>query len=113
MLGVPVLAGSSAYAVAEAAHWRGSLSDRPWLSRGFYTVIAVSMAIGLSLDYAGVASVKMLFWSAVLNGVLAPPLIVLVVLLTSSEAVMCEHKNPAWLTWLCWGAALEMFCVFA
>ena len=74
MLGVPVLAGSCAYAIAEAADWVGSLEVYPPLAHGFYAVIAIAMALGLGLDYAGLNAVKMLFWSAVLNGALAPPL---------------------------------------
>ena len=88
MLGVPVLAGSAAYAVAEASNWRGTLEARPRLARKFYAIVASAMVLGLVLDYVGINAVKMLFWSAVLNGVLAPPLIVLVVLLTSSEKIM-------------------------
>src|SRR5271167_1781064 len=102
MLGVPVLAGSSAYAVAEGAAWRGSLADRPLLSRGFYVVIAVGLLLGLALDYAGFNAVSMLFWAAVLNGVLAPPLIVIVLLLTGNPAVMGSRSNPSWLAVLGW-----------
>ncbi len=116
MLGVPVLAGSSAYAVAEAAAWRGSLADRPQIGRKFYAVIAVGLALGLALDYAGFNAVSMLFWSAVLNGVLAPPLIVIVLLLTGSKKVMGERSNPRWLAVLGWitvvvmsAASLAMF----
>jgi NRAMP (natural resistance-associated macrophage protein)-like metal ion transporter len=116
MIGVPVLAGSSAYAVTEASAWRGSLADRPGLARGFYAVIAVGLALGLALDYAGFNAVSMLFWAAVLNGVLAPPLIVMVVLLTSSRKVMGKRSNPLWLASLGWitvavmtGASLARF----
>jgi Mn2+/Fe2+ NRAMP family transporter len=102
MIGVPVLAGSSAYAIAEAAAWRGSLADRPGLSREFYGVIAVGLVLGLALDYAGFNAVSMLFWSAVLNGVLAPPLIVIVLLLTSNPEVMGTRSNPRWMAVLGW-----------
>ena len=102
MLGVPVLAGSSAYAIAEAASWEGSLSDRPYLARGFYGVIAVGLLVGLALNYAGFNAIAMLFWSAVLNGVLAPPLIVIVLLLTSSRRIMGGRLNPLWLKTLGW-----------
>jgi NRAMP (natural resistance-associated macrophage protein)-like metal ion transporter len=102
MLGVPVLAGSSAYAVAEGAVWRGSLADRAGLSREFYGVIAVGLMFGLALDYAGFNAVSMLFWAAVLNGVLAPPLIVIVLLLTSNSKVMGSRSNPVWLAVLGW-----------
>jgi NRAMP (natural resistance-associated macrophage protein)-like metal ion transporter len=116
MLGVPVLAGSSAYAVSEAAAWRGSLADRPGRSRYFYAVIAAGLALGLTLNYAGFNAVAMLFWSAVLNGVLAPPLVVIVVLLTANRDVMGSRANPRWLSTLGWitvgvmtAASLAMF----
>jgi len=108
MLGVPVLAGSCAYAVSEAGSWRGSLEDRPRLAPKFYAVLAVAMMLGLALNYAGFNAVSMLFWSAVVNGVLAPPLIVLVVLLTSDAKVMGERVNPPVLRWLGWVTAAVM-----
>ena len=108
MLGVPILAGSSAYAIAEAALWRGSLEHRPHEARRFYAVVAVSVAVGLVFDYAGFDAVAMLFWSAVLNGVLAPPLIIMIVLLTSDPTVMGERTNPRMLRWLGWTTAAVM-----
>ena len=105
ILGVPVLAGSSAYAVAEAMAWGGSLDSRPRIAPKFYGVLAAAMLIGLALVSAGVPAVKMLFWSAVANGVLAPPLLVLIVLLTSDTTVMGERVNPTWLRVLGWTAA--------
>jgi NRAMP (natural resistance-associated macrophage protein)-like metal ion transporter len=105
MLGIPVLAGAAAYAVAEARNWRGTLEDTPRLAKKFYAIVASSMILGLGLDYAGFNAVKMLFWSAVLNGVLAPPLIILVVLLTSSRKVMGDRANPPLLKWLGWATA--------
>ncbi len=108
MLGVPVLAGSSAYAIAEAAAWRGSLADRPRIAREFYGVLATGMVLGSALDFMGFDAVKMLFWAAVVNGVLAPPLVVIVVLLTENAQVMGEHRNPLWLSALGWTTAAVM-----
>jgi NRAMP (natural resistance-associated macrophage protein)-like metal ion transporter len=108
MLAVPVLAGSAAYAVAEAKAWPGSLDDRPRISRKFYGVIAVSMLLGLVLDFVGFNAVKMLFYSAVLNGLLAPPLIVLVVLLTSNPKVMGARVCSRPLRYLGWATAAIM-----
>jgi NRAMP (natural resistance-associated macrophage protein)-like metal ion transporter len=105
MLGVPVLAGSCGYAISEAASWReASLSKKPRRAPGFYTIIAAAMVVGLALDFAGLNAVKMLFWSAVVNGVLAPPLVVLVVLLTSDKKVMGKRTNSRGakvLGWIC------------
>ncbi|MDX6560006.1 MAG: hypothetical protein QOF72_3055 [Blastocatellia bacterium] len=108
VLGVPVLAGSAAYAVSEARNWRCSLEDKPRLAKKFYAIVASAMILGLVLDYAGFNAVKMLFWSAVLNGVLAPPLIVLVLLLTSNKKVMGDRVNPPLLKWLGWACAVVM-----
>jgi len=108
MLGIPALAGSAAYAVAEAMHWRGSLSDRPRVAKKFYGVLAASVALGLVLNYLKVNAVKMLFYAAVVNGVLAPPLIVLVTMLTSDKEVMGGRVNPPWLKWLGWVTAFVM-----
>jgi Mn2+/Fe2+ NRAMP family transporter len=109
MLAVPVLAGSCAYAIAEAASWRAdSLNLKPRVAPQFYAVIAVSVLVGLALVYTGINAVKMLFWSAVLNGVLAPPLVILVVLLTSDKKVMGERTNSGSLRTLGWICAAVM-----
>ena len=109
MLGVPVLAGSCAYTIAEAARWRGaSLNKKVHLARRFYGVIAVSVLVGLALNFAGLNAVKMLFWSAVLNGVLAPPLVILVVLLTSDKRVMGKRANARGAKLLGWTCAIVM-----
>ena len=108
MLAVPVLAGSAAYAVVEAKNWRGTLEDPPGLSRKFYAVVAVSMVLGLLLDFVGFNAVKMLFYSAVLNGVLAPPLIVLVVLLTSKSEIMGIRVSSRPLRYFGWATAIIM-----
>ncbi len=109
ILSVPILAGSCAYAIAEAAAWRGSLDDRPKDARAFYAVVAVSMAVGLLLDFLGFNAVAMLFWCAVVNGVLAPPLIVLILLLTGDPRVMGSGRtNPPWLRALGWTTAVVM-----
>jgi Mn2+/Fe2+ NRAMP family transporter len=108
MLAVPVLAGSAAYAVAEGMDWEGSLDDRPPLSRKFYVVLAAAVVIGLALDFIGLNPVRMLFWAAVLNGVLAPPLVVLVTMLTSDKKVMEDRVNKPVFRWLGWLTAAVM-----
>ena len=108
MLGIPALAGSAACAVAEAMHWRGSLNDRPQVAGKFYGVLAASVALGLAMNLLNVNAVKMLFYAAVINGVLAPPLIVLVTMLTSDKKVMGDRINPPLLKWLGWATAFVM-----
>jgi Mn2+/Fe2+ NRAMP family transporter len=106
---VPVLAGSCAYAIAEGAKWRSaSLNERPNLARKFYAVITIAMLVGLGLNYAGLNAVKMLFWSAVLNGILAAPLVILVVLLTNDKRVMGTRTNLRGAQLLGWICALLM-----
>jgi len=102
MLGVPVLAGSCAFALAEASAWVGSLDKKPRSARRFYAVLAMAMVGGLAVDFAGLNAVKMMFWSAIVNGALAPPLIFLIILLTSNRRVMGERVNSVGLNLLGW-----------
>ena len=102
MLAVPVLAGSCAYAIAEASAWRGSLNRRPRQAKQFYIVLAIAMALGIALNYAGLDAIKLLFTTAVINGVLAPPLILIVLLLTRDKTVMGQAVNSRLLGFLGW-----------
>jgi NRAMP (natural resistance-associated macrophage protein)-like metal ion transporter len=108
MLAVPVLAGSCAYAIAEAAAWRGSLNRRPGRAKKFYVVLGVAMILGIALNYAGLDAIKLLFTTAVINGVLAPPLILIVLLLTRDRTVMGPAVNPPLLSALGWTTFVVM-----
>jgi Mn2+/Fe2+ NRAMP family transporter len=79
LIGVPVLAGSAAYAFSEAMGWNWGLERKATDARGFYGVIAVSVLAGLVIQYSPISPMKALFWSAVINGVVAVPLMVVVV----------------------------------
>ena len=113
LLAVPVLAGSAAYAVAEAAGWEGSLSLRldKGQGRGFYGVVAVATLGGVLLCFTPADPVKELFWSAVLNGVIAVPIMVVMMLLASRKAVMGDHVIGSRLRWLGWAATAVMAAV--
>ena len=102
MLAVPVLAGSCAYAIAEASAWRGSLDRRPRRAKKFYLVLAVAMGLGVALNYAGLNPIRLLFTTAVINGVLAPPLILIVLLLTRDRTVMGDAVNSRLVGFLGW-----------
>lgn len=88
MLSVPVLAGSTAYAIAEAAKWPDSLKFTLGRAPQFYGIMAGAFVLGLGLNLAHFGVVSMLFWSAVINGVLAPPLLVLIVRMVSDRTLM-------------------------
>jgi len=108
MLGVPVLAGSCAYAFAEGAAWKGSLEQKPHSAKRFYAVMAIAIVVGLILNFSKLDAIRMLFLAAVVNGLLAPPLILLVVLLTNNRDVMGSRVNPPALRILGWAAFVVM-----
>ncbi|MBS0561822.1 MAG: divalent metal cation transporter [Proteobacteria bacterium] len=91
LIGVPVLAGSSGYAAAEAFGWRGGLERKLRDAPGFYAVIAGSVLAGLFIQYAPISPMRAQFWSAVINGVVAVPLIAMIVVLVSGKSVMGEY----------------------
>lgn len=107
-IGVPVLAGSAAYAVAEAGGWRASINDRPRVAPRFFGVLALALAAGLAIDLAGVNAVRMLYLAAVVNGVLAAPLIVVVLRAANDRRVMGEQRNGWFLNVLGGMAAVVM-----
>jgi Mn2+/Fe2+ NRAMP family transporter len=88
LIGVPVLAGSGAYALAEAMGWSEGLERRVQDARGFYAVIAVSVLLALVIQYSPIDPMKALFWSAVINGVVAVPLMAVIIVLASKTSVM-------------------------
>jgi Mn2+/Fe2+ NRAMP family transporter len=102
MIGVPVLAGSAAYALAEAVGWRTGLERRAKDARGFYGVIAVSVLAGLFIQYSPISPMKALFWSAVINGVVAIPLMVVILLIASKPAVMGTFTSSRLILVLGW-----------
>jgi Mn2+/Fe2+ NRAMP family transporter len=110
MLAVPVLAGSAGYAVAEAAGWPGSLSARldRGEGRGFYGVIAAATVGGVILCFTPTDPVKELFWSAVLNGVIAVPIMAVMMLLASHRNTMGVNVIGPRLRWLGWVATAVM-----
>jgi Mn2+/Fe2+ NRAMP family transporter len=88
LIGVPVLAGSGAYALCEAMDWKWGLERKATDARGFYGIIALSVLVGLLIQYSPISPMKALFWSAVINGIVAVPLMVVIIVLVSKKAVM-------------------------
>ena len=93
LLAVPVLAGSTAYALAEAFGWREGLSRSFRQARGFYLVLAGSMLAGLAVHFGGIDPIRALYLAAILNGLAAPPLILLMWLIGRDERVMGKHRS--------------------
>jgi NRAMP (natural resistance-associated macrophage protein)-like metal ion transporter len=108
LLAVPVLAGSASFAIAEVFGWRSGLDLSPRRGRRFYLVFAGAIVGGALLDAFQMNAIRMLFLSAVLNGILAPPLLVLVMLVSNNSSIMGEHTNGLWLNVLGWGATALM-----
>ncbi len=94
MLAVPVLAGSAAYAVGEALGWSIGLARRPLDAKAFYGTIAVATLIGIVINFINIDPIKALFWSAVLNGVVAVPLMVVMMIMTMRPQVMGKFTLP-------------------
>ena len=108
LIGVPVLAGSAAYAAAETMGWKEGLERKTLDARGFYGVIAVSVLLGLGLQYSPITPMKALFWSAVINGVVAVPLMVVIILLASKSSVMGAYTASRPIRALGWVATAIM-----
>jgi Mn2+/Fe2+ NRAMP family transporter len=108
LIGVPVLAGSGAYALCEAMGWKWGLERRTRDARGFYGVIAVSVLLGLVIQYSPINPMKALFWSAVINGVVAVPLMAVIVILVSKKSVMGPYVASRSLIVLGWAGTAVM-----
>ncbi|SEB69834.1 Mn2+ and Fe2+ transporters of the NRAMP family [Pseudomonas mohnii] len=108
LIGVPVLAGSGAYALSEAMGWHEGLERKVRDARGFYGIIAISVLVALAIQYSPISPMKALFWSAVINGVVAVPLVVVIILLVSKKSVMGDFTVSRPLAFLGWITAAVM-----
>jgi NRAMP (natural resistance-associated macrophage protein)-like metal ion transporter len=117
LLAVPVLAGSGAYALGEALGWTTGLERKPLDAKAFYGTIAVSTLLGVLINFVGLDPIKALFWSAVINGVVAVPLMAIIMLMAMRSDVMGGFvlPRPLWaMGWLCTGTmAVAVAIMFA
>jgi NRAMP (natural resistance-associated macrophage protein)-like metal ion transporter len=120
LLAVPVLAGSAAFAVAECQGWRFGLEKKPWQAWGFYAVIALAMALGVVVDFSSLDPIKALVWSAVINGVIAVPIMAATMFIATRRKEMGvfvatpAQKIFGWLaTAIMAAAAIAMFVSLA
>lgn len=108
LIGVPVLAGSAGYALAETMGWRWGLERQAGDAPGFYGVIIVSVVIGLVIQYSPISPMKALFWSAVINGIVAVPLMAVLILLATKKSVMGNFTASRPIAFLGWVATAIM-----
>jgi len=114
LLAVPVLAGSAAYAIGEGRRWPVGLARKPREARAFYSVLALSAGIGIGLNFTPINPISALYWSAVINGVLAVPVMVLLMVMARRRDVMSKFAITGPLFWLGWLSTAAMaVCVVA
>jgi NRAMP (natural resistance-associated macrophage protein)-like metal ion transporter len=113
LLAVPILSGSAAYAICEAFGWRYGLEARWDRAKPFYGVIVVATLLGVAMSFLGIDPIAALFWTAVLNGVIAPPLLVLVMHAASDRKIMGDRRIGPVLTALGWLATIGMVLALA
>jgi Mn2+/Fe2+ NRAMP family transporter len=108
LLAVPVLAGSAAYAVGEALRWKVGLARRPHEAKAFYGLIAAATLIGIGFNLVKIDPIKALFWTAVINGIVAAPLMVVMMMMTANPKVMGRFTLPVTLRIVGWVATVAM-----
>lgn len=108
LLAVPVLAGSTAYAIGEGRKWPVGLARKPKRAIAFYSVLALSVALGIALNFTPIDPIKALYWSAVVNGVLAVPVMAILMSLAKKPKVMGKLIVKGWLYWLGWASTAVM-----
>ena len=108
MLAIPVLAGSSSYAISESFGWKHGLYRKLKEAYAFYGVIIVSVLCGIFLNLLNIDPIKALIYSAVANGIIAPVIIVFIILLSNNSHVMGTNTNRKYKNWLGWFTVLLM-----
>jgi Mn2+/Fe2+ NRAMP family transporter len=117
LLSLPVLAGSAAYAFGESQNWKCGLDNKPWEATGFYSVIAVAVLLGLGLEFSALDPMRALFWSAVINGIVAVPVMAAMMWVGSQRGQMGRFTLSPVVLVLGWIATATMaaavFAMFA
>mgnify|MGYP000944203312 FL=1 len=102
VLAVPILTTSAAYAVAEAFRWRRGLDHAPSHAKEFYVVIVLSTLAGMELNFLGISPVDVLYWTSLIYGFLTPPLLIVIVLIASNQAIMGDRVNRPVINVIAW-----------
>ncbi|EKE25071.1 MAG: hypothetical protein ACD_5C00306G0003 [uncultured bacterium] len=109
LLAVPILAGSGAYALSELMNWNSGLEEEFSRAKGFYLVISFSIIVGLAMNFLGINPIKALYWSAFLNGIIALPLLAIIMKIGGDKKIMGKETNPIWVKIFGWSAVVSMF----
>jgi NRAMP (natural resistance-associated macrophage protein)-like metal ion transporter len=109
LLAVPILTGSSAYAVTGALGGRHGFNQKPSRAKLFYGVIVVSTLVGVLINFIGINPIRALFLAAIINGFLAPPLLVVIMLVANNKQIMGDRVNGRWSNLLGWATTVVMF----
>jgi Mn2+/Fe2+ NRAMP family transporter len=108
LLAVPVLAGSAAYALGEARRWPTGLARKPMEAKAFYATIVLAMMIGIGMNFLSISLIKALFWSAVLNGIVAVPVMAIMMIMTANPEIMGKFPVSGFLKIVGWAATFVM-----
>ncbi len=108
LLAVPILAGSGAYALSELMSWNSGLEEKFSQAKGFYLVIIFSIFVGLAMNFLGINPIKALYWSAFLNGVIALPLLAIIMRIGDDKKIMGAETSPLWVKFFGWFAVGAM-----
>jgi Mn2+/Fe2+ NRAMP family transporter len=108
LLAVPVLAGSAAYALGEARKWPIGLARKPKNAKAFYAAVAIATLVGVLINFSPINPIKALYWSAVINGVVAVPVMAIMMLMAVDPRVMGEFAVPLAMRVIGWAATVVM-----
>jgi Mn2+/Fe2+ NRAMP family transporter len=108
LLAIPVLAGSAAYAVAELFGWPSTLEAKFPEAVGFYIIILAATVIGFAMGFLPINPIRLLVWTAVINGIVAVPIMAMMMLIVTNKGAMGRFQARSSLTWAGWGATALM-----
>ena len=108
LLAVPVLAGSAAYALGEARKWPIGLARKPRQAKAFYLAIAIATLIGILINFSPINPIKALYWSAVINGIVAVPVMAIMMLMAVNAKIMGQFEIPLAMRVVGWVATVVM-----
>jgi NRAMP (natural resistance-associated macrophage protein)-like metal ion transporter len=108
LLAIPILAASAAYAIGEAFRWPTGLSRRPSKAPAFYGSLTAAAVLGVAITLSPIDPIKALYWSAVINGVVAVPVMAIMMLMTAQSRIMGKFTITGWLRWLGWTSTIAM-----